>query len=66
VRSDWRRRILQLPPFGDLSQGAVRAAYWRLLAAKAATGQTLDRERLRVAKQQLLFEAGLRVPVRGR
>jgi hypothetical protein len=37
-----------------------------LLAAKAATGQTLDRERLRVAKQQLLFEAGLRVPVRGR
>ena len=63
---DWRRQILNLPAAGDLSQAAVRAAYWRLLGVKASSGQTLDRQRLREAKQQLLFEAGLRVPARGR
>ena len=58
MEADWRRQALQLPSVGEISQQAVRAAYWRLLGA----GGEIDKARIRQAKQQLLFELGQRVP----
>jgi hypothetical protein len=62
MRADWRRQALQLPSVGDISEAAVRAAYWSLVGARVATKSALDKERLREAKRQLLFELGVRVP----
>jgi hypothetical protein len=62
MRADWRRQALQLPSVGDLSEAAVRAAYWSLVGASVATKSVLDKERLRLAKRQLLFELGVRLP----
>ena len=58
MRTDWRRRALQLPSVGALSAEAVRAAYWRRVGEMAGA----DRERLKDAKRELLFELGVRVP----
>jgi hypothetical protein len=55
---DWRRQILQLPSVGRLSAQAVRAAYWRLMRS----GSRVEKDRLRDAKQTLLFELGVRIP----
>ena len=59
--ADWRRQVLQLPSVGALSEAAVRAAYWRLMAAGAT-----EKERLREAKRQLLFDLGVRIPASNR
>jgi hypothetical protein len=61
MRADWRRQVLQLPSIGEITEAAVRAAYWRLIA-RVATELGDDRERLREAKRQLLFELGVRIP----
>ena len=58
MRTDWRRQALQLPSLGALSAEAVRAAYWRRVGETAGA----DRERLKDAKRELLFELGVRVP----
>ena len=58
MRTDWRRQALQLPSVGALSAEAVRAAYWRRVGEAAGA----DRERLKDAKRELLFELGVRVP----
>jgi hypothetical protein len=62
MRTDWRRQVLQLPSVGELSEAAVRAAYWRLVAVPTSSELARDNERLREAKRQLLFELGVRVP----
>jgi hypothetical protein len=62
MRADWRRQALQLPSVGDISEAAVRAAYWSLVGANVATMAAFDKDRLREAKRQLLFELGVRVP----
>ena len=59
---DWRRQVLQLPSTGALTEQAVRAAYWRLIGAQRSGSVGLDVERIRAAKQGLLFELGLRLP----
>jgi hypothetical protein len=58
LAGDWRRRALELPTTGPISEAAVRAAYWRLV------GRCDDRERLKAAKRELLHELGVRTPAR--
>jgi hypothetical protein len=62
MRADWRRQALQLPSVGDITEAAVRAAYWSLVGASFATEAAFDKQRLREAKRQLLFELGVRIP----
>jgi hypothetical protein len=62
MQADWRRQVLQLPSVGKLTEAAVRAAYWRLVGARAATEPAERADRLREAKRQLLFELGVRIP----
>jgi len=60
--SDWRRKVLKLTATGPLSKDAVRAAYWRLIGERSSAEAAVDLERIRAAKQQLLFELGVRIP----
>ena len=62
MRADWRRQTLQLSSVGEITEAAVRAAYWSLVGASVATEAVVDKERLREAKRQLLFELGVRLP----
>ena len=54
---DWRRIALELPTTGEISEAAVRAAYWRLVAKYPGA-----RAMLKDAKRQLLLELGVRTP----
>jgi hypothetical protein len=64
VKVDWRRAALELPQHGSVSLDAIRAAYWRIVrqAHPSKGGDALEFERIRKAKQELLAEAGLRIP----
>ena len=59
MQPDWRRKTLGLPATEPLSEEAVRAAYWRLVGARAPG---FDIERAQAAKRELLFDLGVRTP----
>jgi hypothetical protein len=62
---DWRRKILGLPLAGPLSEGAVRAAYWRVIGSlrNRDERQSSELTDLRTAKRELLFDLGVRIPL---
>jgi hypothetical protein len=63
MRNDWRRKALGLPATETITEKAVRAAYWRLVGESVLRqGREIDVAQLRAAKQELLFELGVRVP----
>ncbi len=66
MKSDPRRALLELPQLGAISEGAIRAAYWRIVGraglARDCGGRDLGI--LREAKRALLFEAGVRLPTK--
>jgi hypothetical protein len=66
MTSDWRRKIMGLPLAGALSEAAVRSAYWRAIGriGDQFNQRTSDMRLLQTAKRELLFELGVRVPVR--
>jgi len=59
MKADPRRKLLNLPQIGEISEGAIRTAYWRLIAQTQAPDSLAA---LRAAKTSLLHDAGVRVP----
>jgi hypothetical protein len=61
---DWRLKKLGLPLTGALSERAVRAAYWRVIGGMRNHDERQPSEMsdLRIAKRELLFDLGVRVP----
>ncbi len=65
MTTDWRRKIMDLPLAGALSEAAVRSAYWRAIGRMGDqfAQRAYDLRLLQAAKRELLFELGVRLPV---
>lgn len=63
MKNDQRRVTLGLPQYGEVSEDAIRAAYWRIVRQLYLSRENkFDFEQVRKAKHELLMEAGVRIP----